>query len=176
MSFSFFGKKKKQPEPAIMESTETDHDSAEKNNAGDVLILENIRIGQNSVSKDEAIEMAGQLLVDSGYVMPEYIEAMKEREKVFTTYIGVGIAIPHGVGASKDKILKTGISIVQFPEGVDFGEDKKAFLVVGIAGKGNEHMKILTNLGEMIQEGDVIKSLFTEKDKAKIYSAFTEKL
>lgn len=176
MAFSFFSKKEKQPEVSSGQNVKVDNNEEVKNYAGDVLIPDNIHVGLDSVSKDEAIEMAGKLLVEGGYVMPEYITAMKEREKVLSTYIGEGIAIPHGVGAAKDKIIKTGISVLQFPKGVVFGEDKIAYLVVGIAGKGNEHLKILTNLAEFIQEGDVIKELFTTTDKMKILNSFTYKL
>lgn len=164
MNFSFFGKKEKQVE-----------DCPEANGQG-VLMLKNILIGEKSVSKEEAIKMAGQLLVDGGYVMPEYIEAMIEREKMLTTYIGEGIAIPHGVGASRDKIIKTGISIIQFPEGVSFGDDQTAYLVVGIAGKDKEHMRILTNLAGFIQDADKVKELFITKDSAKIYNALISTL
>ncbi len=166
MSFSFFNKKDKQQagDNEIM---------PQENN---VLSMESIKIGLDSVSKEEAIEMAGQLLVDAGHVTQEYIPAMKEREKVLSTYIGEGIAIPHGVGGAKDKIISTGISVLQFPEGVEFVEGEKAYLVVGIAGKGNEHMKILTNLAEFISEGQEIKKLFTTKDKSKIFEAFTNKI
>ncbi len=170
MSFTFFSKNKNQQEAANLPEEQP------KDTTSDVLVHGNILIGQKSVSKDTAIEMAGQLLVDGGYVMPEYIQAMKEREKMLTTYIGNGIAIPHGVGAAKDKILKSGISVIQYPEGVEFGDGKKAFLVVGIAGKGNEHMKILSNLAEFIMEGDLLKELFATKEKDKLYKAFTSKL
>lgn len=146
---------------------------SEASNGSGVLVMENILIGEKSVDKISAIERAGQLLVNGGYVMPEYIEAMKERERVLTTYIGNGIAIPHGVGAAKNLILKSGISIIQYPQGVVFDEGKVAYLVVGIAGKGNEHMQILTNLAEFIQDEDAIKDLFTTTDKKKIYDAFT---
>lgn len=176
MKFSLFGRKGKPSESSLIQDDMENNKNTDNNSNNHVLLLENIKIGQKSVSKDEAIEMAGQLLVDGGYVMPEYIEAMKEREKVLSTYIGEGIAIPHGVGAAKDKIIKTGICILQFPEGVIFSEGNTAYLVVGIAGKGNEHMKILTNLAEFIQEGEAIKVLFTANDSMKIYRAFTEKL
>jgi len=139
----------------------------------DVLVMDNILIGEKSVDKEAAIEKAGQLLADSGYVLPEYIKAMKEREQLLTTYIGNGIAIPHGVGAAKNMILKSGISIIQYPQGVVFGEGKIAYLVVGIAGKGNEHMQILTNLAEFIQDEEAVKELFTTTDKNKLYNAFT---
>ena len=175
MGFSFFGKKEKASEAGKMQGG-MDNRGINVNKYYGVLDPKNIKTGQKSVSKEDAIDMAGQLLVDGGYVLPEYIEAMQEREKVYSTYIGEGIAIPHGVGAAKDKIIRTGISVLQFPEGVIFGENKVAFLVVGIAGKGNEHMKILTNIAEFIQEGEAIKELFTIKDSEKIYRAFTDKL
>ncbi|MGI6085387.1 MAG: PTS sugar transporter subunit IIA [Acetivibrionales bacterium] len=142
----------------------------------DVLLMENIILGERSVDKTAAIEKVGQLLVNGGYVMPEYINAMQEREKVLTTYIGNGIAIPHGVGAARNLILKSGIAIVQYPQGVQFEEGKVAYLVVGIAGKGNEHMQILTNLAEFIQDEDVVKELFQTRDKNQIYQAFTSKV
>ncbi len=175
MGFSFFGKKEKNPETDKVQGC-MDNTGVNVNKCYDILDLKNIKTGQKSVSKEEAIEMAGQLLVDGRYVLPGYIEAMQEREKVYSTYIGEGIAIPHGVGAAKDKIIRTGISVLQFPDGVIFGENKVAYLVVGIAGKGNEHMKILTNIAEFIQEGEAIKELFTVKDSERIYRALTDKL
>ncbi len=175
MGFSFFGKKEKTPETDKVQGC-MDNTGVNVNKYYGILDLKNIKTGQKSVSKEEAIEMAGQLLVDGGYVLPGYIEAMQEREKVYSTYIGEGIAIPHGVGAAKDKIIRTGISVLQFPDGVIFGENKVAYLVVGIAGKGNEHMKILTNIAEFIQEGEAIKELFTVKDSERIYRALTDKL
>jgi mannitol/fructose-specific phosphotransferase system IIA component len=175
MSFGFFGKKEKQRFSGVRSGQATVANSAQ-NNGSDVLVLENILVGQRNVTKYEAIEMAGQLLVDGGYVMPEYINAMKEREDDLTTYIGNGIAIPHGIGAAKEKILKTGISIIQYPEGIVFEEGKIAYLVIGIAGKGNEHLKILSNLAEFILEEAVLEELFKTEDVGKIYSAFTNKL
>lgn len=147
-----------------------------KENDNKILSIESIKIGQKSVTKEEAIEMAGQLLVDAGHVKPEYIPAMKEREKILTTYIGEGIAIPHGVGTARDLIVSSGISIIQFPEGVEFSDGEKAYLVVGIAGKGNEHMDILTNLATFIEEGEGIKELFSTGDKMQIYNVFANKL
>ncbi|MDF2988693.1 MAG: mannitol transporter subunit [Eubacterium sp.] len=176
MGFSLFGRKQKPDNNTNVQENTGAVSEAVNDSYSDVLLLDNIRVDLKSVSKDEAIEMAGQVLAESGFVLPEYIEAMKEREKVLSTYLGGGIAIPHGVGAAKDKILRTGICILQFPEGVVFGEDKIAHLVVGIAGKGKEHLTILSNLAEFIQEGEAIKNMFTEKDKGKIYTAFTEKL
>ncbi|MDF2596331.1 MAG: mtlA, partial [Clostridia bacterium] len=137
------------------------------------LSKKSIKLGLPSVSKTEAIKMAGQLLVDGGYVEPEYIEAMLQREEDLTTYIGNGAAIPHGVSEAKEKILKTGISILQFPEGVDFGEGT-AYLVIGIAGIGNEHLMILSNLAEMLEEESKVEELRKTTDIEYIYKQFTK--
>ena len=116
--------------------------------------------------------MAGELLVESGYVDPDYVDAMLDREKEMSTYIGEGVAIPHGVGAAKKKIKKTGISILQFPDGVDF-EGETAYLVIGIAGVGNEHLKVLANLSELIEEDTGAEKLRTTDDLDYIYQKFT---
>lgn len=138
----------------------------------DVLKRENIKLGLESIERDEAIKMAGKLLYESGYVDEDYIDAMLEREEELTTYIGEGVAIPHGVGAAKKKIKKTGISILQFPDGVDF-EGETAYLVIGIAGLGNEHLKVLANLSEMLEDNDNADKLRTTDDLDYIYNKFT---
>ena len=143
-------------------------------NLGDLPVLkkENIKLGLKSVGREQAIKMAGQLLVDAGYVKKGYIKAMLKREEELTTYVGQGVAIPHGVGAAKKKIKKTGISILQFPEGVTFGDDT-AYLVIGIAGLGNEHLKILANLSEMLEDIAMAKKLWKTDDLDFIYEQFT---
>jgi len=137
-----------------------------------VLKKENIILGIESTERDQAIKMAGQLLVDSGYVEPDYIDAMLERENELTTYVGQGVAIPHGVGAAKKKIKKTGISILQFPEGVVF-EEGTAYLVIGIAGLGDEHLKILANLSELVEDSKMSEKLRTTDNIEFIYNQFT---
>jgi len=138
----------------------------------EILKKKNIKLGLDSIKRNEAIKMAGQLLVESGYVEADYVEAMLDREKEMTTYIGQGVAIPHGVGSAKKKINKTGISILQFPDGVDF-EGKTAYLVIGIAGVGNEHLKVLANLSELIEEDTTAEKLRTTADLDYIYQKFT---
>jgi PTS system mannitol-specific IIC component len=138
----------------------------------EILKKENIKLGLESIRRNEAIKMSGQLLVDSGYVDQDYVDAMLDREKEMTTYIGQGVAIPHGVGAAKKKINKTGISILQFPDGVDF-EGETAYLVIAIAGVGNEHLKILANLSELIEEDSEAEKLRTTDDVDYIYEKFT---
>ena len=110
-----------------------------------VICREGVRLNQTSVSKEEAIQAAGELLVQLGYVDESYIPAMQEREKLITTYMGMGVAIPHGTSQAKGTVKKTGIVFLQYPDGVKFGEEK-AQLVFGIAGIGNEHMDLLAKI------------------------------
>lgn len=175
MGMAFFRKKEKPEITKVKQDVAIGDNQPEAGNGRAVLVPECIRIGLKSVTKEEAIEMAGELLVAAGYVTPEYIGAMKEREKVVSTYIGEGVAIPHGIGVARDQIIDSGISILQFPEGVEFIEGQKAHLVVGIAGKNNQHLKILATLAEFIQEGQILRQLFTTQDKEWILQAFTGK-
>jgi PTS system mannitol-specific IIC component len=138
-----------------------------------ILRKSNIVLGLKSVERDEVIRMAGRLLYTSGYVDEEYIEAMIERENDLTTYIGKGIAIPHGVGRAKENIKKSGMVVLQFPEGVSFGEEM-AYLVIGIAGVGNEHLSILSNIATAVNVDDdsIVEILRTTEDINYIYNLF----
>ena len=123
---------------AVNEETET-QTSIDPN----ILVPEGIILNQKSVTKEEAITAAGQLLTDLGYVDKEYIPLMLEREKIVTTYIGYGsLRFLMELHMMKALFIKQGIVLIQYPEGIDFG-DEKAQLVIGIAGKGGEHMEII---------------------------------
>lgn len=140
-----------------------------------ILIEDNIVLGLKNTTKEEAIKMAGQLLVNSGYVGDEYIQAMLERENVISTYIGNGVAIPHGVGSAKEQIIKSGIVVLQFPQGVDFGENI-AYLIIGIAGKDNDHLKLLSNIATTLENNDVVEELIKTTNAGDIYNTFTKNL
>lgn len=129
-----------------------------------VLKIEGIRLQQKAATKEEAIEMAGKVLVGLGYVTEEYIEAMQERERLVSTYMGMGLAIPHGTTHDPDVIKKTGIVVLQFPDGVPFG-DEKAQLVIGIAGKGGEHMEVLSKVATALDNVEVLEKMKTTDDK-----------
>lgn len=128
-----------------------------------VIVREGIRLGQKPVSKEAAIQAAGELLNQLGYVGEDYIEAMQEREKLVTTYMGMGVAIPHGTTQAKETVKKTGIVFLQYPEGVDFG-DEKAQLVFGIAGIGDEHLDLLSNICTMLEDEEKLEKLKTTDD------------
>lgn len=135
----------------------------------EVLAKDNILTGLKTENKDDAILRAGHLLEQKGYVRKGYAEAMLKRENESTTYMGMGIAIPHGTDEAKKDIIRSGIVILQYPEGVDFG-DEKAYLIAGIAGKGDEHIEILASLGETFEDEDKLKTLMSAEDPNTIYN------
>lgn len=140
-----------------------------------VLLKENVKVGLKSVSKEEAIQAAGELLFKSGYVEKKYIEGMLARERDISTYIGQGIAIPHGENAVKKYVKKTGLVVMQYPDGVQFG-DEKAHLIVGIAGKGDDHLAIIANLATITMEysEEDLQKAYTTKDPQVLFDMFTK--
>lgn len=126
-----------------------------------------ILLGARATDRWTAIREAGRLLAENGYVDSEYVDAMVEREKIATTYLGVGVAIPHGTADAKSKVLHTGISVVQYPDGVEFG-DEQAQLVIGIAGVGDEHLEMLARVSEALEDEEVLERLKTTTDVNEI--------
>jgi len=137
-----------------------------------ILTEANILVGLPSVSKEEAIKKAGELLHSGGYVNEGYIGAMLRREELTTTYIGLNLAIPHGTSDAKDEVLKSGIVVLQYPEGIKFGDDI-ANLVIGIAGVGNEHLDILAKISISVEDEEVLQKLKTTTDKDFIFKTFS---
>ena len=122
---------------------------------------ENIFLGCTASHKEDAIRFAGEQLVKGGYVEPEYVDAMLEREKLTPTYLGESIAVPHGTVEAKDRVLKTGVVFCQYPAGVRFGEEEDdiARLVIGIAARNNEHIQVITSLTNALDDESVIERL-----------------
>lgn len=122
-----------------------------------------VKLNQAPVSKEEAIRAAGQLLVAQGCVDTDYVDAMVERENRVPTYMGMGIAIPHGTSEAKSTVKKTGIVLLQYPEGVDFGKEK-AQLVIGIAGIGDEHLDLLSNICTILEDEATLEKMKKTND------------
>lgn len=146
--------------------------SAPKDAAPDGAILQpgNIRVGLPAEPKEEAIRRAGELLVAGGYARPEYVDAMLRREELATTCLGMGLAIPHGTSDAKERVLRSGIVVLQYPDGVDF-DSEKAHLIVGIAGVGDEHLEILARLSASFEDEELLQRLMTATDPQVIYDA-----
>ena len=122
-----------------------------------------------SVSKEEAVRNAGELLKNSGYVEAEYIDGMLKRESLVSTYLDHNIAIPHGEAEVKEKVKKTGIVVMQYPQGIDYGDGNIVKLIIGIAGKGNEHIDIIAKLAGILDEEDEAEKLVNTTDANYIY-------
>ena len=130
------------------------------------LSADNIRLGLKATDKESAIRTAGQLLVAGGFVEPEYVEAMLQREQLVSTYLGESIAIPHGTIEAKDKVKRTGVVICQYPAGVRFGPeaDEVARLVIGIAARNDEHLQVINRLTNALDDPELIEKLATTQD------------
>lgn len=120
-----------------------------------LLYPENVRIGCKADTKENVIRAVGQMLVDTGYVNPSYVDAMIKREESFSTYMGNELALPHGVEEAKKEIKASGIAVMVFPDGTDWGGEQVK-VVIGIAGVGEEHLQILSVIAEqMLEEGTI---------------------
>lgn len=120
-----------------------------------LLYPENVKVGCKADTKENVIRQVGQMLVDSGYVNPSYVDAMVKREESFSTYMGDELALPHGVEEAKKEIKASGIAVMIFPEGTDWGGETVK-VVVGIAGVGEEHLQILSVIAEQaLEEGNM---------------------
>lgn len=128
-----------------------------------------VNLNAEANDKYEAIRLVGQLLVDAGHVPAEYIDKMIERENDLSTYMGGGLAIPHGTNDSKSMIRSTGLAVAIFPEGVDFG-DEKAYLIIGIAADGGGHLELLTNIAILCSEEENVKRIINASSKEELIS------
>ncbi|ETI70101.1 PTS sugar transporter subunit IIA [Neobacillus vireti] len=139
-----------------------------------ILAKENILLNTAVGTKEEAIRLTGRILVEKGYVDASYIEKMLEREALTSTYMGNFVAIPHGTEDSKLLVKESGISFVQVPQGVDFGSGNIVKLLIGIAGKDNEHLDILSNIAIVCSEEENIEKLVAAKTADEILAIFEE--
>lgn len=159
---------------AKAETPDSTPDTLLKEKEPPVLQEKNIQLHLKSMPREKAILLAGQLLVDGGYVDSNYMNAMLEREKELSTYLDHGVAIPHGGSAAKKKIKHSGISILQFPEGIDYGGET-VYLVIGIAGIGNQHLKILSRLAKIIGDETLLPRLIKITDRDFVLRQFSKK-
>ena len=158
-------------ETFVSETVDESQIKEEKKVKKAVLKKEGIKTGLKSVDKETAIRAAGQLLCDLGFTDEAYIQAMVDRENMVSTYMGMGVAIPHGPSDAKEDVKKTGIVVMQYPEGVDFGEEK-AYLIIGIAGVGDEHLEILGNIVASLEDEELLENLKKDADIDTIIKTF----
>ena len=142
-----------------------------------VLIKESIQTKKSFSDNKEATVAAGKILLDNGYVQQEYIDSMLEKLETqsFATYIGNGVAIPHGMAEGSKYVKNTGISVIQVPDGVEWNEEK-AYIVVGIAANSDDHMNVLASLADAIEDPDEAKELWSETSVDKIFDLLSQNL
>jgi mannitol/fructose-specific phosphotransferase system IIA component len=129
-----------------------------------IISKDRIALQASATDKTDAIRQAGELLVTSGCVLPPYIDGMLAREQSMSTSLGNGVAIPHGIYENRDHILKTGLSVLQLPAGVDWGDGETIYLVIGIAASGDEHVGVLSNLADVIDDENNLNELLHTAD------------
>ncbi|MEI2610360.1 MAG: phosphoenolpyruvate--protein phosphotransferase [Candidatus Promineifilaceae bacterium] len=132
-----------------------------------------VSLNAHPANKQEAIRQVGQLLVQNGNIEAGYIDSMFGREKVANTYLGNGIAIPHGLPKDRELIRETGIAVVQVPGGVTWNEGERVHLVVGIAAKSDEHIEVLRRLTRVLGNKEQVAQLTQTAQKADIIEALT---
>jgi mannitol PTS system EIIA component len=140
-----------------------------------ILSKERISLQTSATDKADAIRKAGELLVKTNCVLPEYVDGMLKREESMSTSLGNGVAIPHGVYENRDHILKTGISVLQLIEGVDWDEGEKVYMVIGIAASADEHVGVLSNLADVIDNEESLAELLKTNDPDIVVKYLGEK-
>jgi len=140
-----------------------------------ILSKERISLQASAVDKADAIRKAGELLVTSGCVLPEYIDGMLKREESMSTSLGNGVAIPHGIYENRDHILKTGISVLQLVEPVEWEAGDRVYMIIGIAASADEHVGVLSNLADVIDDEESLAELLKTSDPDIVVKYLGEK-
>ena len=117
-----------------------------------------VRLEATAADRDDAIRQCGDALVRAGAVEPAYVDTMLERERSISTYVGEGVAIPHGTLAGKEIVHHDAVSFVRFPGGVGWGGER-VFLCIGIAARGDGHVRLLSELAQILLDPDRARAL-----------------
>jgi mannitol/fructose-specific phosphotransferase system IIA component len=132
-----------------------------------------VQLGARAESKEDAIRQAGELLVRAGCVAPGYVAGMLARERTMSTYLGSGVAIPHGTFDEIALVHRTGISVLQVPAGVEWEDGERAYIVIGIAAQGDEQVEVLQRLAEVVEDAALTRSLIEARVAAAVVECLT---
>jgi len=135
----------------------------------EVLSIGQVRIHSSGASKEDALREAADILEAVGAVTSAYFDAMQQREQTVSTYMGNELAIPHGTNETKSTILDSALSVVRYDGGVDWDGEHVTF-VVGIAGKGDEHLEILSQIAILFSEEDDVARLKAAESPEELYA------
>ncbi|HYN69481.1 MAG TPA: HPr family phosphocarrier protein [Candidatus Eisenbacteria bacterium] len=138
----------------------------------EVLSTSAVVVGATAADPTAAIDIVGSILVAEGCVTPDYVAQMRQREAIMSTYLGNGIALPHGTDEARSAVLRTGLAVAQFPAGVPWGEER-AYLVIGLAATSEEHIEVLSRLATILGDEALTKRLGSSLDAAEIHRTLT---
>lgn len=164
-----------EPLTEIVEDSQQNVSEVDHNHDNDDLLLEeNIYLNQEFATKEEAIRFAGNALVKAGYVEESYVDAMIDRENITSTYMGNSVAIPHGTEEAKKAVIRSGFTVIQVPNGVDF-DGEKANLIFGIAGKDGTHLEILSGIAVICSDEKNVEQLVQAKTTKELLAIINSK-
>ncbi len=164
-----------EPLTEIVEDSQQNVSEVDHNHDNDDLLLEeNIYLNQEFATKEEAIRFAGNALVKAGYVEESYVDAMIDRENITSTYMGNSVAIPHGTEEAKKAVIRSGFTVIQVPNGVDF-DGEKAKLIFGIAGKDGTHLEILSGIAVICSDEKNVEQLVQAKTTKELLAIINSK-
>jgi PTS system mannitol-specific IIA component len=136
--------------------------------AGEVLNIGQVRIHSGSATAEEAMREAADMLEAAGAVTSAYFDAMLQRERTVSTYMGNELAIPHGTNETKDAILSSALAVIRYDGGVDWGGEPVRF-VIGIAGRGDEHLEILSQIALLFSDEDEVERLKSASSPEELF-------
>jgi len=145
---------------------------SDQKSLADLLFESSIVLDATATDRDDAIRQAGEALVASGAVEPDYVDAMLERERTVSTYVGEGVAVPHGTLASKDTVARNALVFLRLPDGVAWG-DETVQVVIGLAARGRGHIGLLSRLAGVLLDPARAGSLRDATTPAQVYDALT---
>ena len=126
----------------------------------DLLPREAVHLGLAPTDRDTAVRRAGERLVELGNVEPGYIETMHEREAMVSSFVGAGVAIPHGTDEGRAMVRRAGLALHQYPEGIDW-EGQTAHLTIAIAAAEDEHLTVMSRLAQVLLDPATAERLHT---------------
>lgn len=140
------------------------------------LVKEDIHLNEQATNKTEAIKKVAAALTSAGFVEEGYVDGMLEREAQAATYLGIGLAIPHGTTKTRHLVKKTGVQVFCFPNGVEWGDDgEKAYLAIGIAASSDEHLELLRQLTHVLSADGIEERIKNIKSTDEAIAILTGK-
>ncbi|MEG0469196.1 PTS sugar transporter subunit IIA [Amedibacillus sp. YH-ame10] len=136
----------------------------------DILNGKNIVLNARIQDMSEAIQKSGEVLLNNGYITPEYIDDMLKKEEICPSYIGMNIAIPHGFSHSETMIKRSGVSFIQVPQGFQTSRGETVYLVFGIAGNNDEHINVLGKIALICSEDENVERLKNAKTTEEVFN------